>query len=63
MLINIPTELCPYVRMDRKKGLVHSSDMPKELLPLFRKTKKDVLAQQKKRMKELRALLVDEENE
>lgn len=61
MQIIIPTELCQYVSMSPKEGLIHSPDMPKKLLPLFEKTKKDVTMQQQQRMEELRALLVEED--
>ena len=61
MQIVIPAELCQYVRMSQKEGLIHSPDMPKELLSLFEKTKKDVIAQSQQRMEELRALLIEEE--
>ena len=60
MLIIIPEELQPYVRISPKSGLVHSDDLPDDLLPLFNKTKLLVKATQEQRQKELAGLLVDE---
>jgi hypothetical protein len=61
MQIMIPTELCQYVRMSQKEGLIHSPDMPKELFPLFEKIRKEVIMLKQQRMEELQALLVNEE--
>ena len=56
MLMNIPSELLPYVRMSKKQGLVCSDDMPNELIPLFEKTKKVVDEQASARKKQLESL-------
>ena len=56
MLMDIPNELLPYVRMSKKQGLVHSDEMPNELIPLFEKTKKVMDEQASNRKKQLEAL-------
>jgi hypothetical protein len=56
MLMDIPNELLPYVRMSKKQGLVCSDDMPSELIPLFEKTKKVIDGQASDRKKQLQAL-------
>lgn len=61
MQIQIPKELMQYVRMSKKDGLVHHPAMPKELQPLFEKTKTAVLQTRNEREEELRNLLVKEE--
>ena len=35
MLFSMPEELLPYARYDKEKTLVHSDDMPEELMPVF----------------------------
>ena len=59
MLMDIPSELLPYVRMSKKQGLVCSDDMPGELIPLFEKTKKVMDEQASDRKKQLQALKPD----
>ena len=39
MLLDIPNELLPYVRMSKAHGLVHFENMPDELMPLFEQTR------------------------
>ncbi len=61
MMLRIPQELQKYVRMSKKDGLVHSDDMPLELMPLFEETKKIVIKAEQDRRSELEALISEEE--
>ncbi len=61
MMLRIPQELQKYVRMSNKDGLVHSDDMPLELMPLFEETKKIVIKAEQDRRSELEALISEEE--
>ena len=45
MMLRIPQELQKYVRMSNKEGLIHSDDMPEELLSLFEETKQNGVVQ------------------
>jgi hypothetical protein len=60
-MLRIPQELQKYVRMSKKDGLVHSDDMPLELMPLFEETKKIVIKAEQDRRSELEALISEEE--
>lgn len=53
MLFDIPNKLIPYVRMSKKQGLIHSDDMPESLLPLFEKTKANILRAKEEWKKDL----------
>ena len=57
MMLKIPQELQKYVRMSKKEGLIHSDDMPAELIPLFEETKETVMKTEKKRRSELGELI------
>lgn len=59
MLIDIPEELIPYVRMSQKHGLVCSENMPEELQPLFETTKASVIKKKQDRLAQLEALISD----
>ena len=61
MMLRIPQALQKYVRMSKKDGLVHSDDMPLELMPLFEETKKIVIKAEQDRRSELEALISEEE--
>lgn len=61
MMLKIPQELQKYVRMSKKEGLIHSDNMPAELIPLFEETKETVLKAEKKRRSELEALITEED--
>ena len=61
MMLRIPQELQKYVRMSKKEGLVHSDDMPEELMPLFEETKRNVIKAEQDRKNELEALISEEE--
>lgn len=61
MMLRIPQELQKYVRMSKKDGLVHSDDMPAELMPLFEEAKKNVIKAEQDRRKELESLISEEE--
>ena len=61
MMLRIPQELQKYVRMSKKDGLVHSDDMPAELMPLFEEVKKNVIKAEQDRRKELESLISEEE--
>lgn len=62
MQINIPEELMEYVRMAPNEGLVHESNMPDELLPLFEKTKSKIIRIQDEQRKRLESLISEEED-
>ena len=57
MIITIPEELQPFVRMSKKEGLVAYPEMPEELNALFEETKKWVLELNAKRKAELENLI------
>ncbi len=59
MLFDIPNELIPYVRISKKHGLVCSDELPKELIPAFKKAKKDYEEREAARIAELRQLHVN----
>lgn len=61
MMLRIPQELQQYVRMSKNEGLVHSDDMPVELMTLFEETKKNVIRVKQKRRNELEKLITGEE--
>lgn len=61
MMLRIPQELQKYVRMSKKDGLVHSDDMPAELMPLFKEAKKNVIKAEQDRRNELESLISEEE--
>ena len=43
MMLRITQELQKYVHMSKKDGLVHSDDMPEELMALFEQTKRNAI--------------------
>lgn len=53
MVLRIPQELQKYVRMSKKEGLIHSDDMPEELLSLFEETKQNVVKAEQKHKNEI----------
>jgi len=55
MLLDIPNDLLPYVRMSKKNGLVRSEDMPEALMPLFEKTRAAIQQADEEWKKELLA--------
>lgn len=61
MMLRIPQTLQKYVRMSKKDGLVHSDDMPTELMPLFEEVKKNVIKAEQDRRQELESLISEEE--
>ena len=62
MTVRIPNELQKYVRMSKEYGLVHSDDMPPELIPLFEKVKKKIVLVNQDRRNELETLISGEIN-
>ena len=59
MMISIPDELVPYVRMSQKHGLVCADNLPDDLRELFEKTKSDVIKKKQERLNQLEALISD----
>ena len=53
MMLRIPQELQKYVRMSNKEGLIHSDDMPEELLSLFEETKQNVVKAEQEHKNEI----------
>lgn len=61
MQYKIPKELQRYVRMSRCEGLIHSPDMPEDLMTLFEETKHNIEKAQIKHRKELESMLLKED--
>lgn len=59
-MLKIPKELQPYVRISKIKGLIHSDNMPEDLLEIFEKTRKEVLAAKKSHIDGLNELIAKE---
>ena len=49
MLLEIPDELLPYVKKNKKEGLVCAANIPDRLVPLFEETKEEILKLQLQR--------------
>ena len=53
MLIKTPEELLPYVKYDIEKTLIHTDDMPEELMPSFLAFLEKVKAINEKKKREM----------
>lgn len=62
MMLRIPQELRKYVRMSKKEGLIHSDDMPEELLSLFEETKRNAAKAEHDHKYELERLMSENHN-
>lgn len=63
MMMDLPNELIPYVRMSKKNGLVHSDDMPESLGALFEETKRKMEESIAERNSKLEELIADSSNQ